>query len=140
MRHTGVLSLALSAALLPLGCGPSASPTPAADSRRSDAPDQARDAEKAAAAAAWAKRDDYAREMQKTLDELDAKYRALEIRAAEARGDARKDLDEKDNVAKAWRDVAARKLDELKTAGHDRWEKVKEGVGSALDDQKKVVE
>lgn len=29
---------------------------------------------------------------------------------------------------------------ELKEAGADRWEKIKEGVGSALDDLKKVFE
>jgi len=38
------------------------------------------------------------------------------------------------------RDAAAKKLDELKQAGADRWEKVKKGVGSALDDLKKVFE
>ena len=36
------------------------------------------------------------------------------------------------------RDAAVRKLDELKEASADRWEKVKEGVKNALDDLKKV--
>ena len=38
------------------------------------------------------------------------------------------------------RDAAARKLDELKEAGADRWEKVRGGVGTAFDDLKKVFE
>ena len=38
------------------------------------------------------------------------------------------------------RDAAARKLDELREAGADRWERVKDGVGTALDDLKKVFE
>ena len=33
---------------------------------------------------------------------------------------------------------AAKKLDELKEASHDRWEKVKDGVGNAFDDLKKA--
>jgi hypothetical protein len=37
-------------------------------------------------------------------------------------------------------DAAAKKLDELKEAGAGRWEKVKESVGNALDDLKKVFE
>jgi hypothetical protein len=57
---------------------------------------------------------------------------------AQAEGQAKKDLEKKLEVAKAKRDVAAKKLHQLKEAGLDRWEKVKEGVGSALDDLKKV--
>lgn len=132
-RPSAIFSLVLSAVLLPLGCGPT---TPSTADPNATKPS---DTDKAAAEAK-AKRDAFVQEMQKQLDELDAKYRALEKRAAEAKGDARKELDEKVKVAKARRDVAARKLDELKTAGHDRWEKVKEGVGSAFDDLKKVFE
>jgi hypothetical protein len=35
-------------------------------------------------------------------------------------------------------DAAAKKLDELKEAPPDRWEKVRDGVGNAFDDLKKV--
>jgi LPS O-antigen subunit length determinant protein (WzzB/FepE family) len=87
-----------------------------------------------------AKRDEYDRNMQQKLDELDAKYKELVKRAVEAKADAKKVLDEKVKVAKAKRDVAAQKLAELKEAGHDRWEKVKESVGSAIDDLKKIFE
>jgi hypothetical protein len=88
--------------------------------------------------AAKAKRDEYAREMHKQLDQLDAKYEELKASAAKAEGQAKKDLEKKVEEAKVKRDVAAKKLDELKEAAPDRWEKVKEGVGSALDDLKKV--
>ena len=140
MRHTIVLSIALAATLFPLGCGPTTTSTPTTGSTRSDADDKVRKAEQAGAEAAKAKRDEYAREMEKKLDELEVKYRALEKRAAEAEGDARKDLDEKVKVAKAMRDAAAKKLDELKEASHDRWEKIKDGVENAFDDLKKVIE
>jgi hypothetical protein len=76
--------------------------------------------------------------MQKQLDQLNAKYEELKGRTAKAEGPAKRDLEKKLEVAKAKRDVAARKLEELKEAGIDRWEKVKEGAGNALDDLKKV--
>jgi uncharacterized lipoprotein NlpE involved in copper resistance len=90
------------------------------------------------AKAAKAKRDEYAREMQKQLDGLDAKYDELKASAAKAEGQAKKDLEMKLDEAKVKRDVAAKKLDELKEADPDRWEKIKDGVGNAFDDLKKV--
>ena len=131
MRRTGILSLTLSAALLALGCGISTSSTPGTHSKVKDAVD-------ATTEAAKAERDKFVREMSKQLDELNLKYKALEQRAAEAKGDAKKELDEKVKVAKAKRDAAAKKLDELKEAGADRWEKVRDGVGTAFDDLKKI--
>lgn len=135
MRFTGLFSLALTAALLTLGCGTSTTTSPI-----SDVKEKIGDAADAVAVAAKAKRDEFVTDMQKKLDELDVKYKALEQRAAEAKGDAKKDLDEKVKVAKAKRDVAAKKLDEVKNASHDRWEKVKDGVGNAYDDLKKIFE
>ncbi len=135
MRYTGILSLTLTAALLPLACSSSSS-----TSSTSNAKEKIGEAADATAAAAKAERDKFVSDMQKKLDELDVKYKALEQRAAEAKGDARKDLDEKVKVAKAKRDVAAKKLDELKGASLDRWEKVKDGVGSAYEDLKKIFE
>ncbi len=58
--------------------------------------------------------------------------------AAKAGAQAKKGLEKKLAEAKVKRDAAAKKLDELKEAGADRWEKVKDGVGNALDDLKKV--
>ena len=78
--------------------------------------------------------------MSKRLDELNVKFEELKDRAAKAEGQAKKELEKKLEEAKMKRDAAAKKLSELKEAGADRWEKVKEGVGSALDDLKKVIE
>jgi len=78
--------------------------------------------------------------MHKRLEEFDGKCKQLEGRITKAEGQAKKDLEKKLEEAKVKRDAAAKKLDELKEAGADRWEKVKEGVGSALDDLKKVFE
>ena len=88
--------------------------------------------------AAKAKRDEYTSEMQKQLEGLDAKYEELKTRAAKAEGPAKKDLEKKVEDAKGKRDAAANKLDELKKAAPDRWEKVKEGVENAFDDLKKL--
>jgi hypothetical protein len=88
--------------------------------------------------AAKAKRDEYAREMQKQLDDLDAKYEELKAGAGKAEGQAKKDLEKKLEEAKVKRDAAAKKLGELKEAAPDRWEKIKDGVGTAFDDLKKV--
>ena len=76
----------------------------------------AKDAAETTTEAAKAKRDEYAREMSKRLDELDAKYEELKGRAAKAEGQAKKDLDKKVEEAKVKRDAAAKKLDELKEA------------------------
>jgi hypothetical protein len=92
----------------------------------------------AADVAAKAKRDEYAREMQKQLDALDVKYEQLKESAAKAEGQAKKDLEKTLAEAKVKRDAAAKKLDEVKNADATRWEKIKEGVGSAFEDLKKV--
>src|SRR5687768_16082841 len=140
MRYTGILSLALFAILVPLGCDTKTSSSPDNNSKVSNAKEKIGDAEKATAAAAKAKRDEYVREMSKRLDELNLKYDELSDRAAKAEGQGKKDLEKKLEAAKVKRDVAAKKLSEVKEASLDRWEKVKDGVGSAFDDLKKVFE
>jgi hypothetical protein len=90
------------------------------------------------AAAAKVKRDEYAREMHKQLDALDGQYEDLKSRAAKAEGQAKTDLDKQVAEAKAKRDTAAAKLDELKKADATRWEKIKDEVGSAFADLKKM--
>jgi hypothetical protein len=94
----------------------------------------------ATAAAVKAKQDKYVHEMHDLLATLDVKYEELKGRAAKSEGEAKKELDKKLAEAKVKRDAAAKKLEELKTAGATRWEKIKEGVGSAFADLKKVFE
>ena len=74
MRHTVILYLALSTALLQPGCGTKPSSTPDHDSKVSNAKEKIKDAVDATAEAAKAKRDEYALEMSKRLDESNAKY------------------------------------------------------------------
>ncbi|QJW94641.1 sll1863 family stress response protein [Frigoriglobus tundricola] len=140
MRRLAISSLLLSGALLGSGCGANTSPTTPPDPKVADARDKINDAEKATVEAAKSKRDEYARAMQKRLDELTAKFDALNVRAARAEGQTKKDLDTKLEEAKVKRDAAAKKLGELKEASHDRWEKVKDGVENAFEDLKKAVE
>jgi uncharacterized membrane protein len=90
------------------------------------------------ATAARVKREEYAREMHKQLDALDVQYEDLKGRAAKAEGQAKKDLDNQLAEAKAKRDTAAGKLDELKKVDATRWDKVKDEVGSAFADLKKM--
>ncbi len=119
---------------------PTEGPDASNDLKITIAKQPSREAADAAAEAAKAKREEYALETQKLLDELDAKYEELVARAAETEGEAKKDLETKLAQAKEKRDVAAAKLDELKAATTDRWEKVKEGVENALDDLKTMFE
>jgi hypothetical protein len=90
------------------------------------------------ATAAKAKRDEYVREMHRQLETLDGQYEDLKGRAAKAEGQAKKDLDQQLAEAKVKRDAAATKLDELKKADATRWEKIKDEVGSAFTDLKKM--
>jgi hypothetical protein len=137
MRYTGIFILAISVTLLVLGCNPS---SPDSKTKVDDAKKKIADAANASVEAAKAKRDDYVRDMNKRLSELDVKYDALKARVVKADEKGKKDLQKKLDEAKVKRDVAAKKLDELKVTSHDRWEKVKNGVGNAFDDLKKILD
>ncbi len=119
-------------------------PTKGADAvaelKISVAKQDSKDVATATADAVKAKWGEYTIAMQKQLDQFAAKYAELKERAAKAEGQAKKDLDLKLAEAKTKLDAAANKLDDLKSAGADRWEKVKEGVGNAFDDLKKIFE
>ena len=148
MLRIASTSLLLAGSLIALGCEQktatnSTPPTPVqatADQKAAEAKVQNKEAVDATIAAAQAKRDEYAVAMRKQLDELDVKYTELQQRAAKAEGEMKKELDRKAAEAKVKRDVVAVKLEELKTASADRWEKIKDGVGDAVDDLKKAFE
>ena len=124
MRLIGMLSVALLATALSLSCSSSSNPSSKEQIAAADAK----------TAAAKAKHDERMRASQKTLDDLDEEYKALERRAAETKGDAKKELDQKVKAAKDKRDAAAKKVNALRNAGHDQWEKeVFEDVRKDLD-------
>jgi uncharacterized protein YhaN len=148
MLRLSMSGLFLAGSLVAIGCeqktAPNvAPPTPVqatADQKAAEAQVQNREAVDATIAAARAKRDEYAVAMRKQLDELDVKYADLQQRAAKAEGEMKKELDRKTAEAKVKRDAAAVKLEELMSASADRWEKIKDGVGDAVDDLKKAFE
>jgi hypothetical protein len=146
-HFSGVFLLVVSVAPLTLGCESATSSSPSTYSKTTIADEKVRDAENATAAAAKAtteaviaKRDEYAREMNNQLDELDAKLAELKDRAVQAEGQAKKNLDKKLDEAKVKRDAAAKQLEELKLASAERWEKIKVGMGKAVDDLKGMFE
>ncbi len=91
-----------------------------------------------AADAAKVKWDEYKIAMQKEWDQFNTKYTELKDNAAKAEGQAKTDLELKLAEAKTKLDVAANKLNELKSASADRWETVKVGVESAFNDLKQI--
>lgn len=90
--------------------------------------------------AAKAKWDEYTAAMQNQWDQFAVKFAALQDSASKAQGQAKADLDLKVAEAKIKLDAAAVKLAEVKSAGADRWEKVKEGASNAFEDLKTMFE
>jgi hypothetical protein len=99
-----------------------------------------KDAANSTVEAVKAKRDEFILATQKMLEDLDAKCVALKERAAKAEGDAKKDLDTKVGQINEKRDAAIKKFEELKSAGDEHWETIKDAVGNAFDEMKKILE
>ena len=133
MRSTLVSAVACSFALFTTGCGGDT----AADKKVQDAKAKISEAGSATLEAAKAKRDEYLVEMGKQMDHLNVKYKELKAKAEAAAPEAKKNMEQLLEEAKVKRDDAAKKLEELKSAGADRWEKIKVGVGDAVEDLKK---
>ena len=68
------------------------------------------------------KRDDYIEKMKLQLDELNAKMSRVELKAKEAKEDARDKYREEMDKLRAQSKIAVAKLDEIKAAGEDTWE------------------
>ena len=68
------------------------------------------------------KRDIYIEKMKLQLDELNAKMSRVELKAKEAKEDARDKYKEEMDKLRAQSKLAVAKLDEIKTAGEDSWE------------------
>jgi hypothetical protein len=133
-----ILTAFIAGALLQFGCNSGSNP--AADAKVSEAKDKIKEAAKATAEAFEAKRVEYAKEMGKQLAELQVKYDELKEKASKATGEEKVALEKKLEEAKAKHGDALKKLDDLKAASADRWEKLKEGMGNAYKDLKKVIE
>jgi hypothetical protein len=118
MRTLGIVSLVFAGVLLLVGCD-------GATSSSSDFK---------------TKRDECVRDMKKELDAADAKIKEWNDKILTEQGPAKVEMEKKAAEAKVKRDEAEKKLGELKDASADRWEKIKEGAGSAFADLKKSVE
>lgn len=101
------------------------------------APDTTKSDEAAEAEAKAAREQEIAMQ-QKQYDEYTQKYKELVDRAAKAEGEAKVALDARVAAAKIKIESAGTKLDELKTAGGDRWDKIKQGLSDAFEDLKKA--
>lgn len=140
MRCISIFGLVILAALPSLGCKPEDGPKTAADAKVSEAKEKIKAAAEAAAKAAAAKRDEYAVEMRKQLDELDAKSAVLKEKASKAAGQAKADLEKKLEETKSKHADAVKKLEELKNASAEHWESFKEGMKKAYEDVKKSID
>jgi predicted nucleic acid-binding Zn-ribbon protein len=70
------------------------------------------------------KRDEYVAKMKVQLDELNTKMSELEAKAKEAKADARDKYQEEMGKLRAQSRLAVGKLDDMKAAGEDSWEKM----------------
>lgn len=84
--------------------------------------------------AAEKKWDEYTLAMETQLDQYKVEYAALQDRAKGATGKPKTELDNQVTEAKVKLDAAGAKLDEVKTAGADRWDANKEKMTDAFDD------
>lgn len=78
-------------------------------------------------------RDVYVKKVQAQLDEWDAEIKKLKARADKASAQAELEYRKQLDTLKSKRKKAGDKLSELKSAGDDAWEDVKEGLETATD-------
>lgn len=100
--------------------------------------------EKTAAAAGTAadyakqQKDEYIARAEKEIDAIKVDVAKLKTKAKTASAKAKQDLERDIKALDDKRDVAERKLAELKVASVGAWEKLKTGVDKAVDDLKQA--
>lgn len=75
----------------------------------------------------------YVKKFQARLDEWDAEIKKLKAKADIASADAELEYKKQLETLRTKREKAGDKLSELKSAGDDAWEDVKEGLETATD-------
>jgi len=75
----------------------------------------------------------YTKKVQAQLDEWDADIQKLKARADRAEADAQIEIEKQIKSLKRKREETGDKLAELKAAGDDAWDDIKEGLDSAID-------
>ena len=81
-------------------------------------------------------KDDYMRNMEQELRDMDVSMGELKEKAARLGGEARRELDEKIEVLKEKRAAAAEKLEKMKAASGRAWEDLKEDADESVRDLK----
>ena len=84
-------------------------------------------------------RDDAAAALKTTLDELDRKIAELKEKADKATGEEKARLEARWKESSGKRDVAKKKVDELKTAPAGNWEAIKKEADTAVSDTRKAM-
>ena len=79
------------------------------------------------------RRETYITAMKAQLDALDAQMQHVEAKAAEAKADARDKYHEEMAKLRAQSKLAAAKLDDMRLAGEDSWEKMKTEMEKVRD-------
>ena len=92
------------------------------------------------AAYAEQEKDKYVRKTRAEVDELGAEIDRLGVKARAARDDVKAKLDKDIAALDGKRDVAERKLDDLKSANAGAWKHLKAGMDNALADLKRSFE
>ena len=85
-------------------------------------------------------RDAYVEKFKARIDQWNADIDKLEAKAKEARADARIEHEKRIREARAKRDAAQGKLDELRNASGEAWEDVKQGAERAWSACREAVE
>ena len=83
---------------------------------------------------------EYQEKMEAQLKDLTAKLEELKGKAAKAGADAKAEMNKQLEALKPKLDAAQQKMKELRAAGGETWEKVKEGSEKAMADLKKTWE
>jgi hypothetical protein len=78
----------------------------------------------------------YVAKMEAELKRWSARLSELKAKTEKATAQGRIEYQKKLELSKAKHDAAARKLEELKSAGEDKWEALKTGVESAWKELK----
>lgn len=89
---------------------------------------------------AAAKREEYQKEIKAKLDKYQEEINKMAVQSREMTEDAKAALDQRLQVLLDKKEVAQKKLDELRGASGKAWEDLKNGMDAAMDDLKMAFE
>jgi TolA-binding protein len=138
MRSFSLL-LALACCLPLLSCTRSGTPaTPRGTVTAEDVRREAREAGQAALALAQQKKQEYQKQIEDELSDLDRQIEKLKAQANEAQAEARAKLQAEIAGLEQKKAAARKELDRVKAASAEAWEDMKEGVNAAMENLRKA--